>query len=175
MRISIVGHSGSGKTTLAKKISGKLSIPHIQLDRFWFEAGGLKIMNKKTPEYQSEHERVRAYVKENILKTISADSWVSDGFYSRFQSEISDRADVIIYLDIPLWRRLANHASRVLFSDDRHKEVSLWNEFTFFFEIIRRSTAFKPKFDKFLPQYKDKIITLHSRKEIRSYIQNLIS
>lgn len=40
MRITVIGLPGSGKSTLANAISKKLSIPHIHLDRFWFEAGG---------------------------------------------------------------------------------------------------------------------------------------
>lgn len=31
-RIAIVGNSGSGKSTLARILSGKLNIPHIELD-----------------------------------------------------------------------------------------------------------------------------------------------
>ena len=155
MRISIIGHASSGKTTLADKISKKLSIPHIHLDRFWFEAGGRDI-NRNTSD--QERERVREYIRVNVLKSIASDSWVSDGFFSRMQPEISNKADVVIFLKIPLWRRLLNHLQRILKPVSRHKELSAWHEFTFFFEIVRRNFAFKPKFDEFLPKFKDKII-----------------
>ena len=173
MRISIIGHSGSGKTILAKEISESFSIKHIQLDRFWFEAGGLDIMNKKSPEFESEHERVRRYIKKNILKAISSDSWVSDGFYSNIQPEIANKADVVIFLDTPLWRRLLNQVKRVIGQADRHSELNAWNEFTFFFEIIRRHFAFRPKFQEFFSKYKNKVVTLRSRQEIREYVNTL--
>jgi len=170
MRISIIGQSSSGKTTLAKKISERLSIPHIHLDRFWFEAGGLDITKGSSLE---EKERIRKYIRDNTLKAIAPESWVSDGFYSREQSEIANKANVVIFLDTPLWRRLLNHAVRVFKPEERHSELSSWNEFTFFFEIIRRHFAFRPKFQEFLPKYKHKIVTLRSRKEIKNYVQTL--
>lgn len=174
MKITIIGYSGSGKTTLAKKISKKLSIPHIQLDRFWFEAGGLEIMNKKTPEYQEQHERVRAIIRKRIQDAMEGDSWVSDGFYRRFQSEISDKADILIYLDVSLWRRLYNHLKRALFGrNDRHKELNFWNEITFFPEMIRRHFEYKPKFKEYFDTYGDRVVVLKGRKQIDDFVANL--
>jgi adenylate kinase family enzyme len=119
MRITIIGLSGSGKSTLARAISNKLSIPHIHLDRFWFEGGG------KTGEHDTpDIERVRAYVREKTLEAIAVDSWVSDGFYSRVQPEIAEQADVVLFLDIPLWKRLLSHAKRMLQPATRHKELN---------------------------------------------------
>lgn len=170
MRISIIGYAGSGKSTLAEAISQKLSIPHIHLDRFWFEAGGLDVYNGPS---DAERERVRAYVRAETLKAIEVESWVSDGFYSRIQPEIAGRADEVIFLDIPLWRRLLNHLERILKPSTRHKELGIKDELIFFFEIIRRSRAFKPKYENFFKEYKGRLVTLHSRKEMNKYLESL--
>lgn len=167
MRISIIGLSGSGKTTLAEIISKKLSIPHIHLDRFWFEAGGIEVDKNESAE---EGERVRFCMREKVLKELSADSWVSDGFYSRLQPEISSRADVVLFLDIPLWRRLLNHAKRMLRRSDRHKEVNIWDDLVFFLEIVRRTFVKGPKLRKFVNEYRDKVIVLKSREDICRYL-----
>ena len=105
MRISIIGHSSGGKSTLAKRISENLCIPHIHIDRFWFEAGGAKLK----PSDVEGMKKARAYIKENVENFIKQDSWVSDGWYHKVQPMISERADHIIFLDIPLYRRLLNH------------------------------------------------------------------
>jgi len=170
MRISIIGLSGSGKTTLAEMISKKLSIPHIHLDRFWFEAGGSKLSTNSSHE---EDERAREYMKKMILIELSAVSWVSDGFYSRLQPEISSRADVVLFLDIPLWRRLLNHAKRMLKRSSRHKEVTIWDDLIFFPEIIRRTFVKGQRMRKFVEGYRDKVIVLKSRKDIDRYLRTI--
>ena len=170
MRISVTGYTGSGKTYTAEMISKKLSIPHIHLDRFWFEAGGLKI-NRKTSD--EDKDRIRAHVRAKALEAIAVDSWVSDGFYSRIQPEISERADLVLFLDIPLWRRLLNHARRIFKRSNRHKELTFWNELTFFYEILRRYFTYRPKFVNFFSEYGYKVTVLRSRKETKRYIENL--
>lgn len=168
MRISIIGHSGSGKSTLAKKISEKLNIPHFQIDRFWFEAGGGKIKSsdlKKT-------EKVRAYIKEKVESFAEQDSWVSDGWYSRVQPIISQRADHIIFLQIPLYRRLFNHLLRI-FKSDRHPELTKWDDIKYFYEIIIRTFKRNPKMRKYLEEHSTKVKILRNYKETEKYLDTL--
>ncbi len=166
MRITVIGHPASGKTTLAKMISKKLSIPHIQVDRFWFESGGPAVTYYTPSE---EMERIRAKVREKTLAAIAADTWVSDGFYSRLQPDIAARADAIVFLDIPLWRRLLNHALR-FGTPNRHKELTLWDEIRFFSEIVLRTFRNGPKLRQFVQNQKNKVVVLRSRKEIVRYL-----
>lgn len=167
MRISIIGLAGSGKSTFATAISKKLSIPHIHLDRFWFEANGLEMYKKGSDE---DKETVRALVRERTLSAIAADEWVSDGIYLHVQTEIATRADFIVYLDIPLWLRLFRHTKRSLNPSARHSELNMWHEVSFFFEIIRREFKTKPKLEQFISEYKNKIVVLKSQKEIEQYL-----
>lgn len=167
MRITIVGLPGSGKSTLAEKISERKRIPHIHIDRFWLESGGGQ--NSRTT---SNPEQVHARVREEVLKAIQAESWVSDGFYSKIQPEIASQADTIIFLDIPLWQRLLNHAKRII-QRKRHKEVTLWGDLQFFFEMIGRDSTKTSKIKEVLEAYSYKIKTLRSHREIEHYLQTV--
>ena len=168
MRITIVGLPGSGKSYLGRAIEEKLHISHIHIDRFWFEAGG-RTGSHDTPNI----DQVRAHVREKVLAAISETSWVSDGIYSKVQPDIANKADVMIFLDIPLWKRLGNHMQRLINLSGRHRELGLWDDVKFFVEIIKRNFINKPKLTRILKQYRNKLITLHSRKEIEQYLKNL--
>lgn len=167
MRISIIGHSGSGKSTLAKKISHKFRIPHLHIDRIWFEAGGHKAAGNR-----EEKDRVGAVIKEKVEEFIKQDSWVSDGWYAHVQPAIAARADEIIFLDIPLPQRLINHWWRILF-EERHSEISRWADFKFSYQIVRRTYAHGPRMREFVKENAGKAKILHSFKEVDEYFVSL--
>jgi adenylate kinase family enzyme len=163
MRITIIGNASSGKSTLAKNISEKLKIPYLEIDRYWLEAGGHKAKDRS-----EEKERVRAYVVEKVEKFIEQDSWVSDGWYSKIQPHIADRADTVIFLDIPLWRRLLNHFTRMF--GERHTELNTWDDIRFFYEIVRRHFTHGPKIRAFAKAHANKTVVLRSYKEAESFL-----
>lgn len=168
MKITIIGPTCSGKTTLAKKISEKLDIPHIHIDRFWFEAGGrdLKSSDKEGVE------KSRAYIKGKTEESLKQDSWVSDGWYSKVQPMISAQADQIIFLDIPLGRRLFNHFQRMN-KPGRHKELTRWDEVKFFYEVVKRTFTKGPHMRAFVDEHRGKVKTLKNYKEVEAYLETL--
>jgi adenylate kinase family enzyme len=166
MRITIVGNAGSGKTTLAKKISERLHIPRLEIDRYWLEADG-----HKAKHGSQDKERVQAYVKEHVEKFIEQDSWVSDGWYRKIQPVIAQRADKVIFLDIPLSRRLMNHARRMF--GERHKELNTWDDIKFFYEIVRRQFIHDPRIRAFVEANSNKAIILRSYKEAEKFLSGL--
>jgi adenylate kinase family enzyme len=168
MRVTIVGGPGSGKSTLAKKISDKLKIPYLQIDRLWFESGG----NNLKENDEQEKERVRSFIKEKVVEFIKQDNWVSDGWYRRVQPLIAKRADIIIFLDIPLGKRIWNHIKR-MFKNERHAELTKKDDLIFIFEIIRRQFLKMPELRKFIIENKDKVIVLKNFKEMNNYINKL--
>lgn len=170
MRITVLGLPGSGKSTLALKIAVKLDIPHIHIDRFWLEGGGGH-NSRTTPD----PEKTRAHVKEEVDKAIQSKSWVSDGVYMLVQKEIADRADIVLFLDIPLWRRLLNHAERTIHRKRRHREMTFLADLAFFPEIVSRDLRKKTKIRNLVESYKSKAIILKSRKEISAYFKTLPS
>lgn len=167
MKITIIGYSGGGKTTLAKKIAGKFNIPHQQIDRIWFEADG------HLAKSDSEKERVRNIIEEKVTTFSKQDSWVSDGFYSRIQTIMADKADYVVVIELPLYKRLLNHWKRVLQKDDRHPEVTRLQDLCHSFEIIKRTFTFKKKLEDFKKLYLKKLVILRSFNEIDTFFYNL--
>lgn len=165
MRISIIGQAGSGKSTLARRISEKFNIPYLHIDRFWFESGGDKLKKGEI----KKREKVRAYIKEKVEDFIKQDSWVSDGWYPRVQVFIAEKVDQIIFLDIPLYRRLFNHIKRIL-KTERHKELTKWDDFKFIYEIIRRTFIKGPKLRQFINGHIGKVVVLKNYKEVEDYL-----
>ncbi len=87
-RISVVGTSGSGKTILAQRISEQLDITHIELDSIHHLPGW-------TPMGENAF---RAAVAERL----AGESWVVDGnYHSKLGGLVWQRADTVIWLDLP--------------------------------------------------------------------------
>ncbi|MBU2103873.1 AAA family ATPase [Patescibacteria group bacterium] len=166
MRIDIVGLPGSGKSTLAKNLSKKLGIPHIQLDAFWFEAGGLQ-GSHDTPNI----EAVREYISTSIKEAVQQESWISDGTYLRVQEYIAPVADVIVFIDLPLLSRLLAHTRRAFFEPKRHKHLKLWDEIKFYKQVVLRTYRTRPKLLAFTAEYSDKVVVLKSHAEINKFVE----
>ena len=87
-RISVVGTSGSGKTTLARQISQCLAIPHVELDALHHE-----------PNWTEAPIEV---FRKRVEQSLSGNSWVVDGNYSKVRDIVWSRADTVVWLDYPL-------------------------------------------------------------------------
>lgn len=169
MKISIIGNTSSGKSTLASKASERLGIPWIHLDRYWFEGGGLDMERWKD---QAERVRINAEMMRRFDADTAGGSWVSDGWYSRLQQEITDRADIVVFLDISFMRRLLNHALRML-KGGRHKELTRWDDLKFFKEIVRRKFSHDPKIRAFVEKNRAKAVILRSYREADEWLASL--
>lgn len=93
-RVAVVGSTASGKSVFAAKLAARLGVPHVELDAlFWGP-------NWTPPD----DDDFRAIVRCEG----SADGWVIDGNYSRFLPITLERADTVVWLDLPLrtclWR-----------------------------------------------------------------------
>ena len=169
MKVTIIGYSGGGKTTLAKRISKELNIPHQQIDRIWFGADGHKANTNQ------EKEAVRKIIKREVLTfAFENTDWVSDGFYSRVQDILADKADYVVVIEIPLYRRLFNHWKRIICNEDRHPEITKVHDFLHSYEIIKRTYTFEPKLELFKERYHDKLVVLRSYKAVEDFLKQLI-
>jgi len=168
MRITIIGHAGSGKSTFARRISKKLNIPHLHIDEFWFEAGGNKLKQNDIEGL----EKVRKHIEEKIIDFIKQDSWVSDGWYSRVQPIITEKADHLFFLDIPLHRRIFNHLKRMR-GINKNKELSKWDDYKFIYIMIRRTFKANSKIKQFIHNHNNKVRIFRNYKEVEEYLNTL--
>jgi adenylate kinase family enzyme len=89
IRIIVVGTTGSGKTTVARRLANHLHIPHIELDALHWEPNWTHVPD--------------AELCRRIEEATRPDAWVVDGNYSLSREITWPRAQVVIWLDYPLW------------------------------------------------------------------------
>lgn len=169
MKISIIGHCGSGKTTLAKNISNKLDIPRLEIDRLFFIHGGA------TSNNEGGENLIKEKIKTDTQMFLERNSaWVTDGVYlTSVQPLLADKADQIIVLEIPLFKRMLNHLKRWFKNADRHSELSRWEDFLFIFDMIRRTRNSQPKIQSIMDTYSEKTLVLKNYREVENYLKQL--
>jgi adenylate kinase family enzyme len=110
-RISVVGTSGSGKSTVGRQLAQTLGVPYLELDSIYHQPGW-------EPLGPEEFSR-------RVTGAAAGDGWVIDGNYSAVRPLVWDRADTVVWLDLPrrtvmrqiVWRTLRRVAFR----------AELWN------------------------------------------------
>lgn len=100
-RIVVIGNTASGKSTLAARLAARYDLVHLELDAF---AHG--------PGWQlTAPEAFRHALEERM----SGQRWVCDGNYlSRTTDWLWPSAQLIIWLDLSLWRILPRLVARSL-------------------------------------------------------------
>ncbi|MCU0947161.1 MAG: hypothetical protein MUF47_02765 [Porphyrobacter sp.] len=84
-----MGSTGSGKTHLARRLSRRLDLPLIELDKL-----------AQTPVTDTGDQN-QAFVKA-VVAAVHQDRWIMDGHYRQIRQLVWDRADLVILLDYPL-------------------------------------------------------------------------
>jgi adenylate kinase family enzyme len=107
-KIVLIGCSGAGKTTLAEKLAAQIGVAATDLDNIRFVDG---FASKKRP--------VEDFIKD-VKKIATQPKWVVEGVYYKYgiQNELWGKADVVVWLDYPLWlieyRTLRRSICRIL-------------------------------------------------------------
>src|SRR5437870_5427358 len=86
-KIAIIGSPGSGKTTLADQPGKLLDIEVFHLDRYFWQSGW-----KEMPRV----DRI-----EILKDLVRKEQWIIEGTYLSSSEPRLNRADIIIFLDIP--------------------------------------------------------------------------
>jgi adenylate kinase family enzyme len=91
-RIMIVGQPGAGKSTLAARLGELTGLPVIHIDRIHWQPGWV--------------ERSKAEKTRLCLEAERQDRWVFEGGHSATWPSRLARADILVWLDLPVWLRL---------------------------------------------------------------------
>ena len=84
----VIGATGSGKSTLARRLSNKLGLKHIELDKLLFD---------------KELERVSdTTFRKRVVSLSKKESWVCDGIFYNIADLLWPKADLILWVGAPL-------------------------------------------------------------------------
>lgn len=108
-RVLVAGVSGSGKTTLARRVGDVLHLPVTEMDALHHGPEWIP-----RPEFMADVETFS-----------SADAWVSEWQYPAARELLADRADTLVWLDVPTRVAMARVARRTAIRSIRREE--LWN------------------------------------------------
>jgi adenylate kinase family enzyme len=110
-RVSLVGVPGSGKTTVGRRVAASLGVPFVELDEIFHQPG----WGELPPDD----------FRERVSEELTSDGWVVDGNYSAVQDLVWQRADTVVWLDLPrplVMRRIIARTIRRAVTRER-----LWN------------------------------------------------
>jgi adenylate kinase family enzyme len=91
-RVAIVGPPGAGKTLLANRLGDRTGLPVTHLDRIFWREGW---QPAPRDEAIAELERI-----------VAQDAWILDGSFL-FHRQRFERADTVVFLDVPAWKCIA--------------------------------------------------------------------
>ncbi len=108
-RVLVAGTSGAGKTTLARALSERWSIPHTEIDGLFHGA---------------DWEPRPSFVAD-VTALVAQDAWVIEWQYTAVRPLLAERAELLVWLDLPhhlvLWRVVRRTVRR------RLRRTPLWN------------------------------------------------
>lgn len=108
-RVLVAGTSGSGKTTLARAVATALELPHVEIDALFHGPGWTR-----RPSFEADVRRFGA-----------EPGWVTEWQYSAVRALLAERADLLVWLDLPRSVVLRQVVRRTLVR--RLRREQLWN------------------------------------------------
>lgn len=168
-KIAIVGNSGSGKSTLAVQLNQILHIPLFHLDQYFWQPGWQR---PNHDEFEKIHHAL-----------CDADSWIIEGMSSSLFDYRLERADIIIFSDMPLYvclyrifKRVLLNFGKVSFSNAPGcpERIPHWG---FLKHIWNFSMDQKPKIEELLHKFKEqkKIFVVKNKSDLNELIKRFES
>ena len=108
-RVLVAGATGSGKTTMARRIGAALELPVTEMDALHHGPAWTP-----RPEFMADVEAFS-----------SSDAWVSEWQYPDARGLLADRADTMVWLDLPTPVTMTRVARRTV--RRRLRDEELWN------------------------------------------------
>jgi adenylate kinase family enzyme len=108
-RVVVAGTSASGKTTLAARIAEILAVPHVEIDALFHGPGWVP----------------RPSFVEDVHRFAAEPAWVTEWQYSSVRPHLAERADLVVWLDLPRATVMRQVLRRTLHRRLRRQE--LWN------------------------------------------------
>ena len=108
-RVLVAGTSGAGKTTVAGLIGGVLRVPRVEIDGLYHGPGWVP----------------RTSFVTDVHRFTAGPAWVTEWQYSSVRDHLAERADLLVWLDLPRSRVMRQVVRRTLARRLRRRK--LWN------------------------------------------------
>jgi adenylate kinase family enzyme len=169
-RVLVAGTSGSGKSALARRLGELLTLPYTEVDALHHGPGWTK-----RPSFEAD---VEAFT--------SRASWVCEWQYSSVRPLLAERAELLVWLDLPFRLVLSRVVRRTL--QRRLRREELWNGnvepplHTFFTDpehIVRWSISTRHTYRQRVPALAADhphltVVRLRSRREVERWLRTAV-
>ncbi|MFD3449914.1 hypothetical protein ACFDTO_35650 [Microbacteriaceae bacterium 4G12] len=161
-KIHIIGSVGSGKTTLARTLSLELDIPYYELDNVvWRRSENGDIRN--TPEERDKQ----------LNDIVSSNAWIVEGAHHTWVSQSFQHADIIIFLDVALSKRIYRITKRYILQLLGLEKANYRPSFNMFLKMFKWTRDFekesKAEILHMLREYSDKVVVLKDNRKGDTY------
>lgn len=106
----VAGAVAAGKSTLARQVSTDWGLPYVEMD-------GL---------YHGANWEPRPTFRDDVMALAASDEWVTERQYTVARPVLAERADLLVFLDLPRWLVTLRVIRRTL-RRARHR-TELWND-----------------------------------------------
>jgi adenylate kinase family enzyme len=171
-RVAVIGGSATGKTTLSRELARRLGVPHIELDALHHDAGW----------QEAPAEVLQARVDAALAA--AGHGWVVDGNYrGKLGLSVLERADTVVFLDLPLhtalrrvlWRTLRRSITREeLWNGNRESFRIALSRDSIVWWVITQHRTHRTKWPKRLAALREvSVVQLRSPREVRRWLQSI--
>lgn len=175
MKIAIIGSPGSGKSTLSFKLHEVLQLPLYHLDQYFWQPGWQR---PDRAEFAKIH-RDLCDKGNGLPDEASSEDWIIEGMAIRHIDYRIQKADIIIFLNVPLYKCLYRIFKRAITrygTMSKHSPKGCPEPFPnleFLRYIWRFHKELKPKIEQMLDQHKDgkQIFVVKSNAELNALIK----
>lgn len=165
MKIAIIGCPGSGKSTVAQQLYGQLKIPLYHLDQYYW-----------LPNWQRPDKAIFEKVHHALC---DGKEWIIEGMAIRYFDYRIAKADVVIFLDIPLrvcLYRIFKRAFSAWGSIRNTSAPGCYEHFPdreFLSYVLNFNRKYRPIIEQLLEQYKGqkKIFVARNGRQIDEIIR----
>ncbi|MFJ4221521.1 AAA family ATPase [Curtobacterium luteum] len=168
-RVLVAGVSGVGKTTTARRIAEVLGLRHTEIDALFHGPGW----------------EPRPTFAEDVDRFTREDSWITEWLYGPVRSMLAERADTLVWVDLPtrvMLRRLLRRTLRRRLGREElwngNVEPPLWTFFTDREHILRWGISTRnamreqvPALERSAPHLR--IVHLRSQHEVDAFVERL--
>jgi adenylate kinase family enzyme len=168
----VIGGSSTGKTTVSRELASLLGVPHIELDALHHDAGW----------QEAPADVLQARVDAALAA--APDGWVVDGnYHGKLGTYVLERADTVVFLDLPLrtalrrvtWRTLRRSITREeLWNGNRESFRIAFSRDSIVWWVIRNHGSHRKKWPERVALLTHlQVIRLRSAGEVRDWLQSI--